>query len=114
MTEQHTDHVDTRQTIAGNDSHRSPPKPRPKNALVDGANRVAKHVQNELDPGATVPLHVRPVLTYAEVAALGIAPERTLRRLVATGHVRRAVIRTGRRVRFVREILIEELLGAGA
>jgi hypothetical protein len=49
------------------------------------------------------------VLSYAEVAALGIVPERTLRRLVAIGRVRRCVIRTGRRVRFVVQDLLDEL-----
>ena len=68
--------------------------------------------QNTLDGCAAVPLHVRPVLTYAELAALGIVPERTLRRLVAIGRVTRAVLRTGRRVRFVVQDLLDELRGA--
>ncbi|MCA8948425.1 MAG: hypothetical protein KDE27_02925 [Planctomycetes bacterium] len=65
--------------------------------------------QNALDVPAGMPLHVRPVITYAEVAALGICPERTLRRLVATGRVQRAVLRAGRRVRFVVQDLLDEL-----
>jgi hypothetical protein len=65
--------------------------------------------QNPLDLRSAVPLHVRPVLTYAEVAALGIAPERSLRRLVAMGRVKRAVLRVGRSVRFVVRDLIDEL-----
>lgn len=65
-----------------------------------------------LDAVAEVPLHQRPVVTYAEVAALGIAPERTLRRLVATGRVKRAVLRVGRSVKFVVQDLIDELRGA--
>lgn len=48
-------------------------------------------------------------MNYAEVAALGIVPERTLRRLVAIGRVKRAVIRLGRSVRFVVRDLLDEL-----
>jgi hypothetical protein len=68
--------------------------------------------QERLDVCAAVPLHQRPVVSYAEAAALGIAPERTLRRLVATGRVRRSVLRAGRRVRFVVRDLLDELRGA--
>lgn len=65
--------------------------------------------QEDLAASPAVPLHVRPVLNYAEVAALGIVPERTLRRLVAIGRVKRAVIRLGRSVRFVVRDLLDEL-----
>lgn len=95
------------------DSHAPAKKPRRKPALPDGANRVATPPQNDLDVPAAVPLHLRPVLTYAEVAALGILPERSLRRLVATGGVKRSVMRVGRSVRFVKDILIAELLAVG-
>lgn len=63
---------------------------------------------------ADLPLHLKTVLTYPEVAALGIAPERTLRRLVAIGRVQRSVLRLGRSVRFVARDLIDELRQAGA
>ena len=93
------------------DSHGPAAKPRPKDALLGGANRGATQQQKALDARADIPLHVRPVLDYAEIAALGIIPERTLRRLVATGRVKRAVLRAGRRVRFVVKDLIDELRG---
>jgi hypothetical protein len=49
-------------------------------------------------------------LTYQEVEALGICGQRLLRRMVATGHVKRSVLRIGRRgIRFLTNILIEEL-----
>jgi hypothetical protein len=90
---------------ASGNSHGPAQKPRPERAFlaVDGNG------QESLDESAAVPLHVRPVLTYAELAALGIVPERTLRRLVAVGCVKRAVLRTGRRVRFVVQDLLDEL-----
>lgn len=91
------------------DSHETAPQPRRKDALPDDANRGADEEQNGLDVPAAVPLHVRPVLTYAEVAAVGIAPERTLRRLVAIGRVKRSVLRLGRNVRFVVQDLLDEL-----
>ena len=98
------------QRAAGTDSHAPARKPRRKAALLDGANQSAGQAQNGLDVPVEVPLHLRPVLNgYAEVAALGIAPERTLRRLVATGRVKRSVIRLGRHLRFVRDVLIAEL-----
>lgn len=90
-------------------SHANPRKPR-GSAAVPGARADS---QNDLAVPAEVPLHVRPVLSYAEVAALGIVPERTLRRLVAIGRVRRCVIRTGRRVRFVVRDLLDELRDNG-
>jgi hypothetical protein len=112
MTDPRTDDADTAQTIGNTPSHRSPSKPRPKNARPDGANRVAIPAQNQLDPGAEVPLHVRPVLNgYSEVVALGICSERSLRRHIATGRVRRSVIRNGRNLRFVVATLIDELRG---
>ena len=91
------------------DSHASPPKPRRKAVLLDGANRGAGQAQKALDVRAAVPLHLKPVVTYAEAAALGISPERTLRRLVAVGRVKRSVIRAGRSVRFVAQDLLDEL-----
>lgn len=94
-------------------SHGTARKPRPS-APVSGAARTdVPDSQNDLAVPAEVPLHVRPVLSYAEVAALGIVPERTLRRLVAIGRVRRCVIRTGRRVRFVVRDLLDELRDNG-
>lgn len=65
--------------------------------------------QKGLDASGEVPLHVRPVLTYAQLDALGVVPERTLRRLVAIGRVKRAVLRVGRSVRFVVADLLDEL-----
>jgi hypothetical protein len=91
------------------DSHAAAKKPRRKVALPDDANRGADQAQNGLDVPAAVPLHLKPVLSYAEVAAVGIAPERTLRRLVATGRVKRSVIRLGRSMRFVVQDLLDEL-----
>ena len=87
------------------DSHAAATKPRPKRALP----ATSADSQKSLDVCAEVPLHLRLVLTYAEVAALGIAPERTLRRLVAIGRVKRSVIRNGRSVRFVVRDLLDEL-----
>ena len=103
---------DAAQVAPAVDSHASAAKPRRKAALLDGANRGAGQPQNALDVRSAVPLHLKPVLSYAEVAAVGIAPERTQRRLVASGRVKRSVIRLGRRLRFVRDVLIAELLGA--
>lgn len=95
----------------GTDSHAAPAKPRPKH----GNPRAASDSQTPLDARAEVPLHVRPVLNgYQEVEALGICPQRTLRRHIATGRVKRCIIRTGRNLRFVKDILIAELLAAGA
>ena len=89
----------------GTDSHAAPVKPRPK----PGNPGAASDSQTPLDARANLPLHLKTVLTYLEVAALGIAPERTLRRLVAIGRVQRSVIRLGRSVRFVARDLIDEL-----
>lgn len=79
-----------------------------------GLSASPRKSRKALDDGADIPLHVRPVLTYEEVEALGIVPERTLRRLVSTGRVKRAVLRPGRRVRFVVKDLIDELRQAEA
>lgn len=87
------------------DSHRRPEKPRPMPAIP----RPSRDSQSPLDVGPEVPLHHKTVLTYPEVAALGIAPERTLRRLVAIGRVQRSVLRLGRSVRFVVKDLLDEL-----
>lgn len=94
-------------------SHANQRKPRPSAADSRAARTGDPDLQNDLAVPAVVPLHVRPVLSYAEVAALGIVPERTLRRLVAIGQVRRCVIRTGRRVRFVVRDLLDELRDNG-
>jgi hypothetical protein len=65
------------------------------------------------DPGASsrhlAELGARLVLTYREVQALGICAERTLRRLVAMQKVRRSVLRTGKRVKFLKDALLMEL-----
>jgi hypothetical protein len=98
---------------SGTDSHAPPKKPRPKAAVPGGPGTGATHVQNGLDVPAAVPLHERPVLDYAELAALGVIPERTLRRLVAIGRVKRAVLRSGRRVRFVVRDLLDEMREVG-
>lgn len=113
MRDQRDELADAAQVDRAADSHAQAPKPRRKPALPGAANRGPTPPQNDLDVPAAVPLHVRPVLTYAEVAAIGILPERSLRRLVATGGVKRSVMRVGRSVRFVRDILIAELLAAG-
>jgi len=102
--------ADARQLPAAPDSHAPATKPRAKVALPAGAALP----QKGLAVRAAVPLHLKAVLTYAEAAALGIAAERTLRRLVAVGRVQKSVIRTGRSVRFVRDRLIDELVGAEA
>ncbi len=92
------------------DSHGPAKKPRPKRALPQTADLPPKPLP--LRP--EVPLHVRPVLNgYREVAALGICPERTLRRLVAIGRVQKCIIRLGRHLRFVRDVLIAELTAVG-
>lgn len=79
-----------------------------------GFPAASSNVQKPLDECAEVPLHLRPVLNgYAEVVAVGICSERALRRHLATGRVRRSVIRNGRNLRFVRDLLIAELLEAG-
>jgi hypothetical protein len=89
------------------DSQVDPRQPRGQSGFSASPSKA----QKALDARADIPLHVRPVLDYAEIAALGIVPERTLRRLVATGRVKRAVLRAGRRVRFVVKDLIDELRG---
>lgn len=94
-----------RPSVDRTDSHPPAASSSPATQLQDSAALG----QNPLDLRSEVPLHVRPVLTYAEVAALGIAPERSLRRLVAIGRVKRAVLRVGRSVRFVVRDLIDEL-----
>jgi hypothetical protein len=91
-------------------SHAAPRVPRGSAALREPGALS----QNSLAVRPDVPLHVRPVLNgYAEVVALGICSERALRRHVATGRVKRCVIRNGRNLRFVKDLLIAELLEAG-
>ena len=90
---------------ATDDSHAVAPKPRRRQALPPHPAQAKK----SLDVSAGVPLHLRPVLTYAELDELGVVPERTLRRLVAVGRVKRAVLRIGRSVRFVVQDLLDEL-----
>jgi len=83
--------------------------PKPCFPVATDSYAPAKPGAERPSPVAAVPLNLKLVLTYAEVAALGISPERSLRRLVAVGQVKRSVIRKGRRVRFVARDLIEEL-----
>ena len=110
MRDQRDDLDDAAEVAPAVDSHGSARKPRPKAALLDGANQSAGQAQNALDLRSEVPLHVRPVLNgYAEVQACGICSERSLRRHIATGRVRKSVIRTGRRLRFVVQDLLDEL-----
>lgn len=91
---------------AATDSHGPARKPRGQAALSE-AKRVP---QNGLAVPPAVPLHLKPVLNgYSEVAAVGICSERALRRHIATGRVKRAVIRNGRNLRFVVQDLIDEL-----
>lgn len=93
------------------DSHAAPAKPSGDDGGFPAGQSDA---QKALDVPAAVPLHLRPVLNgYAEVAAVGICSERALRRHLATGRVRRSVIRNGRNLRFVKDLLITELLEAG-
>ncbi len=103
-----SDRSDVRQHPTGTNSHAAAPKPSRKRT----SSTLSNGPQESLDVCAPVPLHERPVISYAEAAALGISPERTLRRLVATGRVRKAVLRVGRRVRFVVQDLLDELRGA--
>ncbi len=60
-------------------------------------------------PRPALPLTEKQFLTYKEVQALGICPERTLRRLVGARVVVRAVHWTGSRIKFERAVLLEEL-----
>ena len=109
MRDHHDAGAEARQVAAGGDSHAGAGKPSRKGAFPAARSKE----QNCLDVSAAIPLHQKVVLTYAEVEALGIAPERTLRRLVAVGRVKRSVLRTGRRVRFVVQDLLDELREAG-
>ena len=96
------------------------------NPMLDQAARVAAAAGDAVnheahvatDPAAgnphrrslEVPLHLKPVLNgYAEVAAVGICAERTLRRFIATGRVKQSLIRNGKNLRFVKDLLIDEL-----
>ena len=98
------------QVAVDGDSHAAAPKP----SGAGGFPAPQSKAQKALDVPAAVPLHLKPVLNgYAEVAAVGICSERALRRHLATGRVRRSVIRNGRNLRFVRDLLIAELLEAG-
>ena len=57
-----------------------------------------------------VQLPERIGLSYTEVNALLGVPERSLRRMVSTKRVHRSVLRFGKRgVRFLRDVLVEEL-----
>ena len=104
----HADVAANSQVTAATNSHAAVTKPRRKPAFP----ALSSIEQKALDVCAALPLHLKAVLTYAEADALGIAPERTLRRLVATGRVKKSIIRIGRSVRFVRDRLIDELVGA--
>lgn len=90
---------------AAADSHAVAPKPRRRQPNPPPPEQV----QKSLDASADIPLHLRPVLTYAELDELGVVPERTLRRLVSVGRVKHSVIRIGRSVRFVVQDLLDEL-----
>lgn len=104
------DRTDVRLDAATDDSHAAAAKPRPSRAFPASPDNP----QEALDVPAAVPLHLRPVLNgYAEVAALGICSERALRRHLATGRVKRSVIRNGRNLRFVVQDLLDELREAG-
>lgn len=93
------------------DSRVQPPASSPESVLPGRTAGGGCRPREGLDALPEVPLHVRPVLTYSELAALGIVPERTLRRLVAIGTVKRSVLRLGRSVRFVVQDLLDELRG---
>ncbi|HEX5050558.1 MAG TPA: hypothetical protein VFZ65_02190 [Planctomycetota bacterium] len=109
MNDPRAEIADDRQAPNGGDSQQPATRASRKDALLDGSGRP----QNALDVRAAVPLHVRPVLNgYREVAELGICSERALRRHIATGRVKRSVIRNGRNLRFVKDALIDELRGA--
>ena len=106
MRDSRDDRDDGAEVAPAVDSHGSARKPRGKAALPQ-AERVP---QKSLALSPAVPLHLRPVLNgYAEVVALGICSERALRRHVATGRVKRSVIRNGRNLRFVVQDLLDEL-----
>ncbi|MEZ6036757.1 MAG: hypothetical protein R3F29_04710 [Planctomycetota bacterium] len=106
MRDPHAQDAEEPQGLAA-DSHAQAQNPSPQGTFPASPRKS----QKALDDREDIPLHVRPVLDYAEIAALGIVPERTLRRLVSTGRVKRAVLRAGRRVRFVVKDLIDELRG---
>lgn len=91
------------------DSHAPATKP----SAVRPFRAADAQEQKGLDVPGEVPLHVRPVLTYAQLDELGVVPERTLRRLVAVGRVKRSVLRLGRSVRFVVRDLLDELRQVG-
>lgn len=57
-----------------------------------------------------VPLNERDALTLPEAAALGYGSERVLREMIATGQLKRCVMRIGvRGVRLLRRELVDEL-----
>ena len=110
MNDPHVATAEAAQPAGGMDSHAPATKPRRKAALLDGANPGATQAQNALDVRSAVPLHLKPVLNgYSEVAAVGICSERSLRRHIATGRVKKSIIRNGRNLRFVVATLIDEL-----
>lgn len=63
------------------------------------------------DEAGAFPDERKLAFTYAEIAALGICKERTLRKLISSGRVKRSILRNGRRIKFLREELIRELRG---
>ena len=110
MADQRPDAAEPAQVAIATNSHAPAKKPRRKAALLDGANLGASQAQNALDVRAALPLHLKPVLNgYSEVVAVGICSERSLRRHIATGRVKKSIIRNGRNLRFVRDTLIAEL-----
>lgn len=59
--------------------------------------------------GGGLPIERKVAWTYAEVEAVGLCKERALRKMVSMGKVKKAVLRVGRSVKFLRVELIREL-----
>lgn len=67
-----------------------------------------------VDAVESLPLDRKDALTLPEAAALGYGSERTLRQMMRTGRIKRAVLHVGRRgVRLLRIVLAEELRAGG-
>jgi hypothetical protein len=70
----------------------------------------APRASGNTDSVPVVPLHERDALTLPEAAALGFGSVRVLRQMIATGQLKRCVMRIGvRGIRLLRRELIEEL-----
>jgi hypothetical protein len=107
MADRRTEAAEHTQVADAMDSHGPSRKPSRKVAPL---HEAADRAQNALDVRSEVPLHLKPVLNgYSEVVAVGICSERSLRRHIATGRVKKAIIRNGRNLRFVVATLIDEL-----